>query len=109
SGVGDFLREREFTALRAWIDHKKSAARPERVKDVAELFAALADAEAAPIIPLNDIAVISRVAEKKMPWAGHGLMFRQDILSVSGRAAWAIEELLQVQLPEFRQEMSAED
>ena len=48
---------------------------------------------------MEDVAVMGRVKTGKMKWHMHGLMVQQDIFTVGGRAAWALEHLLKTELP----------
>ena len=56
-----------------------------------------------------DLHINSRVASGKMECFGHGWFIDQDVFTERGRAAWAIEHLLDVRLPAFTADMSREE
>jgi hypothetical protein len=56
-----------------------------------------------------DLTVESRLISGKMVSHGHGEMIQQDIFIESGRSAWAIEKLLEIELPAFREGMTKDE
>jgi hypothetical protein len=55
-----------------------------------------------------DLFIESRLKDGRMRFHGHGLWFKQDIFLENGRSAWMIEELLQIRLPDFTDELNAD-
>jgi hypothetical protein len=53
------------------------------------------------VVNYADMVVTSRVHSGKMAGSIPGLWLRQDVFILGGRCAWAIEQLLHCELPEF--------
>src|SRR5262249_52521389 len=57
----------------------------------------------------TDMFVPSRVTAKKMAFHGHGYKITQDVFLENGRCAWAIEQLLNCELPEFSESLGSDE
>jgi len=57
---------------------------------------------------VSDMAVWHRVAAGRMKFDGMGVLLKQDVFIEGGRAAWAIERIIDVRLPAVTDELSDE-
>ena len=105
--VAAYLGEQDFgkssAILRAW----KTAGPDQKIALMEELEKSLGSTKAIPLTNTADMMVWSRPSQGNFD--GHGLILKQDVYVVGGKAAWAMEFVLDLQLPPILEKMAEED
>ncbi|HZZ82134.1 MAG TPA: hypothetical protein VFE62_26785 [Gemmataceae bacterium] len=106
--VGAFMSEHDCEELHRTNKRWKKEPAEVRWKIVQLLRRSLGSNKEFELHNYADLFVESRLKDGGMRFHGHGLWFTQDAFLENGRGAWMIEELLQIRLPDFTDELNAD-
>ena len=99
----DFLKS--FNILKPW----KTAGANQKMALLEELQKNLNSTKVLPLVNTADMVIVSRLGQGTMVLRGEGLKLQQDVFVTGGKAAWAIEFILDLRLPPLLEEMTEDD
>ncbi len=94
-----------FRTVEAWC----LLPRADRVRLVGLLAPALESRKRVPLRTPEDLIIMYRWGTGDLEFKGHGGFVNQDLFTVGGRAAWAVEELLDIGMPELNEGLTFRD
>lgn len=108
--VTDYLNERKFPNCWKIITLWQQTSGDVKIVILQELEDHLSDLNTMEVENFDDTVILPRARKKGIIRGfGHGAILQQDIFIRGGKAAWAIEELLGLQLPPITEKMPKED
>ncbi len=107
--VEKLSRETDYQKLTKMVKEWKGQPRAVRTSLIFHLSERLKSTKELKLENYADMFVISRILNGRMDFHGHGEALKQDVFLENGRCAWALENLLGIQLPPFEEKMKADD
>lgn len=101
--VADYLAAEQWPTLYRTVDAWAVLPKADRVRLVGLLAPALTSRKRVPLKEVEDLIIGYRWSTGDLEFQGHGWIVRQDVFTQGGRAAWAIEKLLDIELPELNE------
>lgn len=107
--VTDYLAAEKWPAVFQTVEAWSCLPKADRVR-LAELLApAVTNRKRMLLKEVEDLIIPYRVDKGDLTFHGHGLVVRQDLFTTGGRAAWAIARLLDTDLPELNEGLTADE
>lgn len=103
------IRTSDFQQLRKKVNAWKKQDKVMQKHLISQLASRLDSTKPLKLENYADLIVWSRLQGGKMKFHGHGYVLKQDVFLENGRCAWAIEELLKIELPTFTENMAAKE
>lgn len=107
--VNCFLTSTQFSQLATTAAKWKDARPDEKHILIQELQFRLSSTKSLALGASSDVIVRHRLEKGEMAFHGDGVIVDQDIFCEGGRAAWALEQMLDVKLPTITEDMNPHD
>lgn len=99
--IDNYLTTDKWPALLHTVEAWSRLAKADRARLIELLAPSLTNCKRVPLYETADLIIPYRTDKGDLKFQGHGLVVRQDLFTIGGRAAWAIGKLLDVDLPEL--------
>jgi len=103
----DYLAAKEWPVLIQTVEAWSGLPKADRARLVEHLTPAVKDRRRVPLEEVQDLIIFYRLSTGDLTYQGHGGIVGQDLFITGGRAAWALEKLLDVELPELNEGLTA--
>jgi hypothetical protein len=107
--VSKFLQEGDFATCSRSLDEWRTYPASHKLQILSTLANQLRESTEVKLVNLNDTMVLPRLVSGELKGHGHGAVIWQDIFIHGGKAAWAVESLLDTQLPPITTKSTKEE